>query len=76
LDPGKCSYCAKILVVLTKAKTELFIGQLVRETGFTRRTVFRHLKKLVESGIVKEFHYGRTYAYQIDPFKAEGMTRW
>ena len=44
LAVGKCSYHAKILLVLTRVKPELFIARIVRETGFTRRIVFRHLK--------------------------------
>ena len=66
----KCSYCAKILLALTKAKTELFVSQIMEETGFTRRTTVRHLKKLIEFGIVKEQCYGRIHAFCVGQEKS------
>lgn len=42
------------------------ISRIVRETGLPHRLVKRHLKELLEKGLVKEKQYGRLKLYEVD----------
>jgi len=55
----------RILFLLTRMEA-LNITRLARETKLSVEVTKRHLKKLIELGIVKELRLGRFRFYQLD----------
>jgi len=56
----------KILLVLCKSDKELTVYKICQRTGLGRSAVSRHLRSLVEVGLVSRRIYGEIPLYGID----------
>jgi len=46
------SYCREVIVELLKDKCLTF-NEIVKETGFSKATISKHLKRLIKDGLIK-----------------------
>jgi len=68
----------KILLVLWKSDKELTVYKICQRTGLGRSSVSRHLRNLVETGLISRKIYGEIPMYTINrnDFRAKAVVEF